>query len=145
VYEQGRGVTQDDEKAAFWFRKAAEQGDAEAQYTLGYMYANGDGVPRDYQQSLFWFRNAAEQGDVAAQFKVAQLNLGPAYTPDNTVTQDFIEAYKWFSIASVDGDQHAKEGLETTEPYLTASAIEEAVRRANEWVASYQLKKSEKA
>ncbi len=30
MYEQGRGVTRDDQQAAIWYRKAAEQGLAEA-------------------------------------------------------------------------------------------------------------------
>ena len=33
-------------QAVSWYRKAAQQGYAEAQYTLGWMYANGRGVPR---------------------------------------------------------------------------------------------------
>jgi hypothetical protein len=33
VYASGKGVTQDDEQAAFWFRKAADQGEAMAQFT----------------------------------------------------------------------------------------------------------------
>jgi TPR repeat protein len=66
---------------------------------------------------------------------VAQLSLGTIYTPDSNVKQDFIEAYKWFSIAGVDGDGNAKDGLEIAESYLTPSAIEEAQRRADEWIA----------
>lgn len=34
-YEQGKGVPQDYAQAAAWYRKAAEQGDATAQYYLG--------------------------------------------------------------------------------------------------------------
>lgn len=136
MYEQGRGVEQDLHKAATWFHKAAEQGDVEAQYTIGFMYANGEGVARDYLKAMFWLSKAAEQGDVASQFKVAQLSLGNVYTPDNTVKQDFIEAYKWFKIAGMDGDANAKDGLEIAESYLTPSAVEEAQRRVDEWIAN---------
>jgi TPR repeat protein len=31
-----------------WFRKAAEQGDAEGQNNLGALYAQGQGIQRDY-------------------------------------------------------------------------------------------------
>ncbi len=34
--------------------KAAEQGDAEAQYNLGLMYATGIGVPEDHVQAYKW-------------------------------------------------------------------------------------------
>ncbi|HEM9355462.1 TPA: sel1 repeat family protein, partial [Streptococcus agalactiae] len=43
-YDNGRGVRQDYTQAVQWYRKAAEQGLADAQYNLGMMYANGQGV-----------------------------------------------------------------------------------------------------
>ncbi|MDA0238165.1 MAG: hypothetical protein O3B03_06590, partial [Proteobacteria bacterium] len=42
---------QDDAKAVKWYRRAAEQGNAKAQYNLGLMYDNGQGVPQDYQEA----------------------------------------------------------------------------------------------
>jgi TPR repeat protein len=46
MYLEGRGVQQDDTQAVAWYRKAAEQGDASAQQSLGYMYVKGRGVPK---------------------------------------------------------------------------------------------------
>ena len=46
-------------------RLRAEQGDADAQYTLGFMYANGRGVPQDYQEAVRLFRLAADQEDAS--------------------------------------------------------------------------------
>jgi TPR repeat protein len=37
-------VLKDDKQAVYWYKKAADQGDAEAQSILGVMYANGKGV-----------------------------------------------------------------------------------------------------
>ena len=34
-----------------WYKKAAEQGLADAQYSLGFMYDYGDEVPQDYKQA----------------------------------------------------------------------------------------------
>ena len=42
-------------------RKLAEQGYAEAQYVLGYMYDEGAGVPQDFKEAVRWYRKAAEQ------------------------------------------------------------------------------------
>ncbi|MDE0952796.1 MAG: SEL1-like repeat protein [Halioglobus sp.] len=42
-----------------WYRKAADQGAADAQYTLGYMYYKGLGVPQDYVQAHMWWNLAA--------------------------------------------------------------------------------------
>ena len=60
--------------AAKRWRKAAEQGDAVAQYTLGWMYAKGCGVPKDYTEAVKWCRKATKQGYVSAQY-----HLGVAY------------------------------------------------------------------
>ena len=48
--------------AAREYRKAAEQGHAEAQYNLGVMYRKGEGVPQSYVQAHMWFNLAATQG-----------------------------------------------------------------------------------
>ena len=44
-------------EAAFLFRKAAEQGDGDAQFNLGLMYAKGKGVPQDYVEAYKWYSN----------------------------------------------------------------------------------------
>jgi TPR repeat protein len=70
MYYHGYGVQQDFAEAVRWYRKAAEQGNAFAQYYLGFRYYNGQGVPRDYVQAYKWMslaatRAAAEQHDDA--------------------------------------------------------------------------------
>lgn len=45
-----------------WYRKAAEQWDAEAQCWLGMCYANGDGVSEDAVEAYQWVKLAEEQG-----------------------------------------------------------------------------------
>ena len=45
----------------FWLKKA-EQGDADAQFNLGYLYESGRGVSQDYNEAAKWYRKAAEQG-----------------------------------------------------------------------------------
>jgi hypothetical protein len=57
-----------------WYRKAADQGDADAQNNLGAMYGNGEGVAKDDAEAVKWFRKAADQGNASAQ-----LNLGMRY------------------------------------------------------------------
>ncbi len=44
-----------------WYRKAAEQGYAKAQYNLGIMYGNGRGVPQDSAEAHMWFNLAASR------------------------------------------------------------------------------------
>ena len=66
-YDAGYGVSQNDRQAVFWYRKAAEQGDAKAQFNLGVMYMDGRGVAQDDRQAVAWFQKAAAQGDTGAQ------------------------------------------------------------------------------
>ena len=47
MYANGQGVAQDYAQAVAWYRKAADQGNADAQLNLGVMYANGRGVAQD--------------------------------------------------------------------------------------------------
>lgn len=51
-------------KAAEWYRKAADQGHAEAQFKLGKMYATGNGVEKDEGKAAEWHRKAAAQTDL---------------------------------------------------------------------------------
>ena len=62
MYESGKGVPQDDKQAVRWYRKSAEQGDAGAQNSLGFMYGNGDGVLQNYKKSYMWFNLAKYNG-----------------------------------------------------------------------------------
>ena len=67
MYANGRGVPRDDAEAVRWFRLAAEQGTAIAQYNLGVAYATGRGVPQDYVSAHMWLNLAAEAGDEDAR------------------------------------------------------------------------------
>ncbi|MFO7642063.1 MAG: serine/threonine-protein kinase, partial [Candidatus Competibacteraceae bacterium] len=93
-----RGVAQDDAEAVRWYRRAAEQGDAEAQANLGWMYLQGRGVAQDHAEAVRWYRQAAEQG-----FSKAQFNLGWMYAEDRGVAQDYAEAARWFRQAAAHG------------------------------------------
>ena len=54
--------------------QAAEQGDADAQATLGVWYFPGRDVEQDDELAVLWFRRAAEQGHAGAQFAVGTVN-----------------------------------------------------------------------
>jgi uncharacterized protein len=50
----GRGAPQNYTEGLKWYRKSADQGDANAQESLGVMYAKGNGVPQDYVHAYMW-------------------------------------------------------------------------------------------
>ena len=58
---------EDDVEAVRWYRLAAEQGDAAAQFNLGVKYAQGDGVPKDAVHAYAWLSIAAAQGNTNAK------------------------------------------------------------------------------
>ena len=66
-YEHGEGVGKDSLRAARLYCDGARYGDAEAQFSLGWMYANGRGVKRSDELAAYFFKLAAEQGHGPAQ------------------------------------------------------------------------------
>ena len=80
------------------YKKAADQGDAEAQFNLGVMYSLGEGVPKDYKQAVYWYRKAADQGHADAQS-----NLGFMYHEGRGVPKDDTQAVYWLRKAADQG------------------------------------------
>lgn len=96
----------DDATALRLMRPLADQGNAVAQYNLGFMYSNGLGVPRDYAEALKWYRRAANQGDDAGQN-----NVGNIYDRGLGLAQDYAEAIKWYRLAVARGNAKAQINL----------------------------------
>lgn len=65
-YRRGRGVTQSNELAALWMKKAAAQNFALALRDLASFYQDGVGVEKDPAHALRLYRLAAQQGDPIA-------------------------------------------------------------------------------
>jgi len=99
-------ITQDHNKAVYWYTKAAEQGIAGAQYNLALLYHEGQGVPQDYNKAAYWYTKAAEQGIAEAQFNLALL-----YHKGQGVPQDYNKAVYWYTKAAEQGDTKAQYNL----------------------------------
>ena len=84
----------------------AAQGHAEAQYSLGVLYAKGQGVPQGYAQAAKWYEQAAAQGQAQAQF-----NLGWLYYEGLGVPQDYKKAAQWYEQAAAQGNAGAQNNL----------------------------------
>ena len=84
-------------------KAAAEQGDATAQFFLGYMYDTGEGVPEDDAEAVRWYRMAAEQGIAEAQFI-----LGNMYYTGEGVPKNDTEAVQWYRMAAEQGNATAQ-------------------------------------
>ena len=77
-----------------WYRKAADQGNADAQDNVGWLYQHGWGVAQDYAEAMRWYRKAADQGDARAQ-----ANIGELYQHGWGVAKNYAEATRWFDKA----------------------------------------------
>jgi TPR repeat protein len=61
-YYYAKGTAADYTQSAVWYRKAAEQGDAKAEYSLGISYCWHEGVPLDYAEGYYWIDLGVESG-----------------------------------------------------------------------------------
>ena len=130
-----QGVPQDFEEAAEWYRKAAEQGDAQAQFNLGHCYERGQGVPQDFSEAVKWYRKAAEQGHTSAQE-----NLGACYANGRAVIDDPVQAYPWVKLAEERGCDGATLTLAMMEGvFLSREQFREAERRYHQLRSSRGL------
>jgi TPR repeat protein len=70
-------------QAAEWYRKAAEQGDAGAQGTMGTLYSMGQGVEQNYVEAYYWLDLAAAvKGPKQAQYAAYRQMMGTHITGD---------------------------------------------------------------
>ena len=120
------GVKQDYQQAAYWYRKSADQGYADAQLNLGYLYEKGLGVSQDSQQAVYWYRKAAEQGNVSAMF-----NLGSCYHDGNGVTQDCQQAVYWSRKAAEQG--HGAAMCRLGNCYYEGECVDQDYQQAVYW------------
>lgn len=107
-------------------RKAAEQGSAAAQATLGSMYLYGFGVPRDPAQASVWFRHAAAQG-----YAVGQYRLGLLYAIGQGVLKDYAQAAAWYRKAADQGSASAQHSLGSL--YKDGAGVPQDYRQALAW------------
>jgi hypothetical protein len=63
------------DRAALLLKPLAEQGHADAQYALGYLYYNGLGVPSNNTLSMQWLKRAAANGNNEAVEALRRLSL----------------------------------------------------------------------
>lgn len=62
-----------DEKAVYWYKKAADLGHADAQYYVGLIYLGRLGIPTDEDAAYAWIKKAAKNGSKQAQKELKYL------------------------------------------------------------------------
>ena len=84
-------------------KKAADEGDKDAQFNLGMKYYEGKGVTKNYTTAFQYLKPLAEAGYVKAFFPVADM-----YHRGQGVAKDRAAAEKWYQKAADNGDAKAK-------------------------------------
>ena len=105
-YIQTRVVRKTNPETLKWLRRAADNGNIDAEFNLGVQYAKGYGVEKNSDEAIKWLRRAADHGH-----SNAQSNLGAMYATGIGVEKDYDEAYKWFHRAAVHGNSNAQYNL----------------------------------
>ena len=82
----------------------AKDGDAEAQFNLGWCYGTGTGIQQDDKEAMKWYKKAAKQ-DYASAIR----NIGLYYMKgDGAVEKDEKEGIKWIKKAIEKGNIRSK-------------------------------------
>lgn len=98
LYDEGRGVPQDNALALKWYQRAADQGLSQAQVNLAIMYEQGQGMEPNLQRAYFWYALADDQGDgraiqgkreVAGKMTPAQISEAEQWVKDYKATHIF--------------------------------------------------------
>ncbi len=101
-YLNAKGVKKNNQKAYEWYREAADAGNPEAQYWVGYIFEwlviDMDEDER-LRWAMEWYRESAEAG-----YSHAQFTLGYCYQTGKGVKKDLKAAAFWYEKASL--NQH---------------------------------------
>ncbi len=93
-----RGYPADFSTIAHRLRSKADNGSAQAQSDLGFLYANGWGVPKDDAEAARWYLKAGIAGDGRGKY-----NLALQYLMGKGVAQDYDKTLRWNLEAAVMG------------------------------------------
>ena len=103
LYASGHGVKKNQKLAAHWYKRAAKQGLAAAQFNIGFLllYGAGDGehqIKANPRSAARWLSKAAKQNDTDAQFLLCKL-----YHQGRGVPRNYEKAKTLCRIAATKG------------------------------------------
>ena len=110
----------------------AEQGYADVQYNLSFLYDHGYGTHQDYKKAIKRGRLAAIQGHAKAQHF-----LGVMYESGTGVQQSNVVAHTWFIIAFANGNARSAAGRGETSNLMVPTEILKAQEMASNCIKTY--------
>ena len=135
MFAAGAAQAQDAAKSkADTHRAAAESGDVEAQFLLGFMLFATPGVEQDEEQAWAWIARSAEGGFARAQTMLGEMLVLGRTAEDGTVIveQDPVEGARWCRRAAEQGDGDGEFCLALL--YGTGTGVEQDDTESAHWL-----------
>lgn len=110
-----------------YFRKAAEQGHADAQNQVGEFYYEGKLVSQNAETAFQWYYAAALNGSIKGAG-----NLGYCFATGTGTVQNYQKAVEWLTNAAEGGDADAMVNLGVR--YLNGQGVAKDERKAYQWM-----------
>jgi TPR repeat protein len=126
-------------------RPLAEQGNADAQYSLANLYRDGRGVARDDEQAAAWYQRAAAAGSWWAAFELGMLYWGQSLdtgAKEGAPNDGRIRVHMWLGIAAAtENGGCVAVGAplrDAVAQSMTAAQIASAEERTRLWLAEHK-------
>lgn len=159
-FHTGNGAAGDLDEAISWYHKAAENGDATAQFIIAWEYYGGtdpevaprNHLPKDYLQAADWFHRAAMHSESidmamvrggpsnAAVYASTDVTmgrgseyffLGSLFDEGGDLPQDYSQAAFWYHKGADQGNAHAQSSLGTL--YAEGKGVQQDYVQAATW------------
>ena len=114
--------------AVKFLTRAADKGQAVAQYRLGTLYERGQGVAADTIKAMHWYELAADQGN-----RKAMHNLAVAYASGPAAQRNMTLAAHWFAKAAALGLADSQFNLAVL--YERGEGVPQSLTDAYKWYA----------
>ena len=124
-------------EAMTWFRKAADAGDAGAQYFMGVMYFCGLDVAKDHKEAVKWYKQSALGGDMHGQYSFGEMR-------ENGwgIEKNMAEAKTWYQKSADQGYDRAIEKLKELSGTTTSSTSGKTYKEYEKMADEYYYKKN---
>lgn len=126
--DRPEATSADLDKAAYWYRAAAQEGHTDAMTNLAAMYAEGRGVEYDGLEAARLYRRAAEAGNMRAQYSLALM-----YHMGEVIGQNYGDAIHWYESAARQGDPNAMNNMAIM--YGMGEGVQQSDVEAYAWFA----------
>ena len=119
----------DNQKAMYFFKKAAEHGHKLGAFAVAGMYECGIGVEKDYERAVYWYKKAYELGETNySSFHIAEIY----FNGKGNVAKDYKSAANWYLKAGKNNNAKAQYRLAMM--YFKGIGVEEDYLQGLQWL-----------